>query len=440
MQSRVEPAFVGSSHTGLPVRTSSSDVARPACLARYGDGSEQLIGEGAPRFTITIDSRAAFDALLRSSAAGAASRYLRGEYDIDGDLVAAIQFWEQQWDHRPFSPVLRLLGRLLCLHPESLLQTRSRARRNIVFHYDRSNEFYRLFLDPRMVYSCAYFHEPTDTLEDAQLRKLDHVCRKLDLQPGMRFLDIGSGWGALVLRAAEWFGADATGCTLSDRQYEESAARGRAVASSPRIRFLNCDYRELTGRFDSIASIGMFEHVGRRRLGDYFARVASLLDDAGCFLNHGIVRAAGMPDDPSTLFIQRRVFPGGELTTLERVLEAAERAGLEPLDVENLRPHYALTCRAWVRRLEEVRDACVELVGEETFRTWRLYLAGSARNFEAGHLAVHQVLFAKRGAGMRRLTRDYIYHAQLPTPTLHIAGGQEASGRATLVVPPSRPA
>jgi cyclopropane-fatty-acyl-phospholipid synthase len=225
----------------------------------------------------------------------------------------------------------------------------------------------------------------------------------------MRFLDIGSGWGALVLRAAEWFGADATGCTLSDRQHEESAARGRSSASSPRIRFLNCDYRELTGRFDAIASVGMFEHVGRRRLGAYFARIASLLDDAGRFLNHGIVRAAGVPDDPSTLFIQRRVFPGGELTTLERVLEAAERAGLEPLDVENLRPHYALTCRAWVRRLEEARDACVRLVGEETCRTWRLYLAGSARNFEAGHLAVHQVVFAKRGAGTRRLTRDYMY-------------------------------
>ena len=416
MPSRVEPAFVGPSHTGLPVRTSSSEVAAVPCLVRYADGSEELIGEGTPQFTIAIRSPAAFDALLRSSAAGAAFRYLRGEYDISGDLAAAIQFWEQQWEHRPFSPVLRLLGRLLCLHPESLLQTRSRARRNIVFHYDRSNDFYRLFLDPRMVYSCAYFRERTDTLEDAQLRKLDHICRKLDLQPGMRFLDIGSGWGALVLRAAECFGADATGCTLSDRQHEESSARGRASASSARIRFLNCDYRELTGRFDAMASVGMFEHVGRRRLPAYFARIASLLDEGGRFLNHGIVRAAGVPDDPSTLFIQRRVFPGGELTTLERVLHAAERAGLEPLDVENLRPHYALTCRAWVRRLEGVRDACVRLVGEETYRTWRLYLAGSARNFEAGHLAVYQVLFGKRGGGTRRLTREYMYTSGLKAP------------------------
>jgi cyclopropane-fatty-acyl-phospholipid synthase len=375
---------------------------------RFADGSEHHTGRD-PQFTIAIASPAAFEALLRRSAAGAALRFLRGDYDITGDLVAAIQFWEQQWERRWFTPVLRIAGRVLSKRPESWFQTRARARQNILFHYDRSNDFYRLFLDRRMVYSCAYFEHAGDPLDHAQLAKLDHICRKLEIGPGTRFLDIGSGWGALVLRAAEWFGADATGCTLSDRQYEESQEAGRSSAASSRVTFFNRDYRELNGRFDAVASVGMFEHVGRHRLRGYFQKIASLLEDEGRFLNHGIVRASGVADDPSTRFIQRRVFPGGELTTIEHVLETAERAGLEPIDVENLRPHYALTCRAWIRRLEEQRDACVRLVGEETYRTWRLYLAGSARNFEAGNLGVFQVLFARRGAPRRRLTREYIY-------------------------------
>ena len=415
MQSRVEPVPLGRSHSQVPPCDPAARTESISCRARFADGSDRRMGSGPPQFVITIDSPAAWEALLRSSAFGAALRFMRGDYDISGDVVAAIRFWEQQWKARWFTPVVRTAGRILSKRPESWLQTRTRARRNIAFHYNRCNDFYRLFLDERMVYSCAYFEHADATLADAQLAKLDHICRKLEVRPGARFLDVGSGWGALVLRAAERFGADATGCTLSDRQYDESLQRRDASPAAARVSFLHRDYRELNGRFDAIASVGMFEHVGRHRLHGYFRQIASLLEPEGKFLNHGIVRAAGMADDPSTRFIQQRVFPGGELTTLEHVLQEAERAGMEPVDVENLRPHYALTCRRWVQRLEEQRDACVRLVGEETYRTWRLYLAGSAMNFEDGNLGVYQVLFARRGAPRRQLTREYM----LPTAELH---------------------
>ena len=409
MQSRVEPVPLGGSPRPVAASERAVRATRIPCLVRYADGSEVLHGTGEAQFVLTLPSPPAFDQLMRRSACAAGLSFMRGEFDVNGDLVAAIRFWEQHWEPHWFAPLARFAGRVLSKRPQSWLQTRARARRNILFHYDRSNEFYRLFLDERMVYSCAYYQQPDASLEDAQLAKLDHICRKLDVQPGTRFLDIGSGWGALVLRAAEAHGADATGCTLSNRQFEESMRRRGASAASSRIRFLNRDYRELNGEFEAISSVGMFEHVGRRRLRGYFDKVASLLAEGGRFLNHGIARAKGIADDPSTRFIQERVFPGGELTTLDHVIATGGRAGLEAIDVENLRSHYALTCREWVRRLEAQRDACVREVGEQTWRAWRLYLAGSARNFEAGDLAVYQVLFAKRGTARQQLTRKYMY-------------------------------
>jgi cyclopropane-fatty-acyl-phospholipid synthase len=309
----------------------------------------------------------------------------------------------------------RLAGWLLAiaarLHPrESFFQSKIRAARNVQFHYDRSNEFYRLFLDSRMVYSCAYFRESGYSLEQAQLAKLDHICRKLDLRSGEQFLDIGCGWGALVLRAAEEHGVYATGCTVSAKQFEGGREAARHSHARERIALYETDYRDMTGRFQKIASVGMFEHVGRRHLGEYFRKAHSLLEDGGLFLNHGLTRPSTVPETAETLFLRREAFPGTELEHLGEVIETAERAGFEVLDVENLRSHYALTCRAWVQRLEQNREACEALVGPRVWRTWRLTLAGCVLSFEEGWMDVNQILLAKRGEReAHHLTREYMY-------------------------------
>src|SRR6185437_12328631 len=278
------------------------------------------------------------------------------------------------------------------------------------FHYDRSNRFYQTFLDPRMVYSCAYFRQPTDSLEQAQAAKLDHICRKLDITSGETFLDIGCGWGGLLIHAAEWYGALCTGCTLSRSQIEFVQDTLEKTGLDNHIRVLESDFQQIQGTFNKIASVGMFEHIGRRRLRTYFTHIAGLLADDGLFLNHGIARPQTVSDGAETFFLQRRVFPGGELLHISDVVRAAEQAGFEVLDIENLRPHYALTCRAWVERLQTRAEDGMRLVSTEVYRTWLLYLAACAASFEDGGTDIYQALFAKRSSHQRRhLTRDYIY-------------------------------
>lgn len=341
----------------------------------------------------------------------AAMAYLQGRIDIQGDLFAALRELLsppggglRQW-------LATVLARLWRYWPESWYQSRARAQRNIAFHYDHDPEFYRQFLDERLVYSCAYFQAPDMTLDEAQLAKLDHICRKLDLRPGERFLDVGCGFGALVIRAAERYGAQAAGCTLSSRQFEVA----RRAVSEQRLQYAAsiklADYRGLEGTFDKIASVGMVEHVGVRRLRQYFAKIYALLAPEGLFLNHGIARPENVHPGADWLFMRRRVFPGGELPNLSEVVRAAALEGFEVLDVEDLRPHYARTCRMWVERLMAHEEACRELVGSAIHRTWALFLAASALNFEAGVMEVHQVLLAKRSSpSSRHWTRAYLYN------------------------------
>ncbi len=344
---------------------------------------------------------------LRADAYSAALSFIRGDFDVQGDLVAAARF-QLGRRHRGWRELLCAAAALLGPHRiETWFQTRARAVENIRYHYDRSNEFYKQFLDPRMVYSCAYFPTPDTPLDQAQVTKLDHICRKLDLRTRNRFLDIGCGWGALVIHAAAHYGVQATGCTLSRNQADyarESAAR--VIEAGVTIHEM--DFRGITGRFDRIASVGMFEHVGRHRLRGYFRKIYDLLEPEGLFLNQGIVRPEFVTDGAQTLFLQRRVFPGGELAHLADVIRTAELTGFEVLDIEDMRPHYALTCRAWVEQLQRNAAACLDAVDGETYRTWLLYLAGSAANFEDGLISVSQLLLAKRSSPARRLTREYM--------------------------------
>ncbi len=373
-------------------------------------GGAHEAGYGAPRgFSLRASDREAERVLQSGDLYSAALAFLDGRIRIEGDLFAALRELGgrgrggfRQW-------LYTALARTWRLRPESWYLSRSRARRNIRFHYDHPLDFYRQFLDSRLVYSCAYFEQPGMSLDQAQAAKLDLVCRKLDLKPGERFYDVGCGFGALVAHAAEHYGARAGGGTLSRRQFDEAGAMLRERGLERRARVELTDYRDLHGRFDKMASIGMVEHVGLRRLDGYFARIHSVLAPEGLFLNHGIARPETVEPGPGWVFLQRRVFPGGDLPHLSQIVRGAEKAGFEVLDVENLRPHYARTCRLWVERLLSHEELCTELVGAATFRTWVLYLAVSSLNFEAGLTDVFQGLLMKRGAAPRHWTRRYIY-------------------------------
>jgi cyclopropane-fatty-acyl-phospholipid synthase len=379
---------------GIPVQ--------PVWSAVFEDGTTRQSGDGAPAFTLRVPSEAALERILSTDLYSAAMAYVSGEFDVEGDLYAAIRFkgWRpQSWLRERW---FRTIARCATLR-ECLFQSQSETVRRIRFHYDRSNEFYRLFLDPRMIYSCAYFRAPDATLEQAQVAKLDHICRKLDLQPGQRFLDIGCGWGALVEHAALRYGVEATGCTVSRAQYEYACAQ-----RSSQVRILEQDYRDISGRFDKVASVGMFEHVGRGA-SQYFRKVAALLEPSGLFLNQTIARPQGVRDDAASLFVRQRIFPGGELIHLYEMIGAAEVAGFEVLDVENLRQHYARTCHLWEQRLAAQRDSALQLVDEPTFRAWRIWLAASSLSFQDGFTSIYQILMAKRGATWPRLTREHLY-------------------------------
>lgn len=293
--------------------------------------------------------------------------------------------------------------------------TRIRDRAAISYHYDVSNDFYSLFLDPGMVYSCAYYRDANDTLETAQIHKIDHILRKLALKPGERLLDIGCGWGALILRAAQNYGAIATGITLSRNQFDHVRERIAAAGVQDRCHVELADYRDVAGVYDKISSVGMFEHVGLVHLQAYFRKIRALLSDTGLMLNHGITtsdvdsRWMGLGAGE---FIDRYVFPDGELPHISLVLREMCAAGLEVTDMESLRRHYARTCQSWAGALDTHRERAVALVGEKRTRIWRIYLAGCAWGFAHDWMNIYQLLACKSGTAAGHplpLTRDYMY-------------------------------
>ena len=359
--------------------------------------------------------------------------YFQGDIDVEGDFFAALNLKHHlhsirlSFRDRPGAllTALRLQapgdagvdfrrsrtplrGRTVKAHSK----TENRAA--IAFHYDVSNEFYRLWLDEERVYSCAYFTNADESLDQAQRNKLEHICRKLRLRPGERLLDIGCGWGALVCWAARHHGVRAHGITLSQQQFEYAQQRIRIEGLQDLVTVELRDYRELagTGIFDKVSSVGMFEHVGLANMPAYLAAVMMVLRPGGLFLNHGITHdEEGWNKSLTTEFINRYVFPDAELDCVSNIQLGMERAGLEIHDVENLRPHYALTLRHWVQRLEANRDAALREVDEPTYRVWRLYMAACALGFEAGTTGVYQILASKpnRGEWPVPLTRGDLY-------------------------------
>jgi cyclopropane-fatty-acyl-phospholipid synthase len=271
----------------------------------------------------------------------------------------------------------------------------------IQFHYDLSNDFYALFLDPEMVYSCGYFTDWENDIAAAQADKLEMICRKLRLKPGERLLDIGSGWGGLVCHAAKAHGAKAHGITLSEEQLAFAREKAKRLGLEGQVTFELTDYSQLGGRYDKIASIGMYEHIGLKNIPSYMAKVRALLADDGLFLNHAIARRAPKPSPfgrrlrPEQKAIAKYIFPGGELDDIGHTLVAMERAGFEVQDVEAWRLHYARTCRLWCERLTARRDEAIAHVGEEKYRIWVAYLAGVSIAFSRGTLRLFQTLVSK---------------------------------------------
>lgn len=347
---------------------------------------------------------------------GLAEAYLHNDFDIEGDITAAFKVSDGLLGQlRNWRQKLKMAALLLRVPEVSTIRSARRLpkrrgqkhsierdRESVGFHYDLSNDFYHLWLDRRMVYSCAYFHSPSDNLDDAQEQKLDYLCRKLRLRPGQRLLDIGCGWGAFVIYAAKHFGVQAVGVTLSKRQAEWAQARVREAGLDATVKVFVCDYRNLPAEpdhYDALVSIGMAEHVGRDHLTNYFAIARRLLRPGGVFMNQaigeGIIPRPGSHANDS--FIERYVFPEGDIPPLFILLRAAEVSGFEARDVENLREHYGLTLKHWLRRLEAEHSAALAFVPEETYRVWRLYLAGCGHGFRRGHIAVYQTLLAKLG-------------------------------------------
>jgi len=368
-------------------------------------------GAPRPQVTITVRHPLALATLGHPTAGGLAARYVEEQIDVDGPIREVVGLGAAL---AGATEGVSLPARRLARWARHTRLFDSEAVRS---HYDVGDDFFGLWLDPRRVYSCAYYRRADDTLDIAQEQKLDHICRKLRLAAGERFLDIGCGWGALVTWAAERYGAQALGITLSRNQYDYAQARIRELGLDGRCEVRLLDYRDVPEErsFDKIASVGMFEHVGRDNLGAYFGKIARLLRPGGLVLNHGInLGAPKLRELGSEIgeFIDRYVFPGGELTHISVAMEEMSASGLECWDVESLRSHYATTLWHWVERLEANRAAAVAAVGERIYRVWRIYMAGSAHGFERGWMSVYQVLAGKpRADGALELpgTRDYIY-------------------------------
>jgi cyclopropane-fatty-acyl-phospholipid synthase len=350
-----------------------------------------------PRVTVFVPRPDSLRHFVPPSLDNLAEGYVNGRFDVLGHVQDIIEVATRL--ARADSSVQGPFSRVM----QAVIHTRQRDAKAIERHYDVSNEFYRQWLDREMVYSCAYFPTRSGNLDDGQIAKIDHILTKLMLAPGERLLDIGCGWGALAIRAAKRFNAKVVGVTLSREQYELARERVQQERLESQVEIRLQDYRDIDtrdGGFDKITSVGMFEHVGIKHLADYFSKINSLLKEGGMVLNHGITSTdpgSGATPLGAARFIDKYVFPDGELPHVSLALKEMQVGGLEVLDVECLRRHYERTLKLWSQNYETKSPIIRTLVDETTFRVWRIYLAGCAHAFAENWISLYQVLACKSG-------------------------------------------
>lgn len=372
------------------------------------DGQQFDFGKTAPKVTIRVPHASGLSYLLTPSLSNLGKAYVEGKLEVEGRANEVIGVANALARH-----TLKRSGKFARLvRPYS--HNKKKDAEAIEYHYDVSNDFYRTWLDDNMVYSCAYFENGHEDLATAQLKKIDHILTKIQVRRGDTLLDIGCGWGALVIRAAQKYGARCVGITLSKNQCELATERVRQAGLSEQVEIRLQDYRDISGTFDRITSVGMFEHVGLKHLPDYFAKIHALLADDGYAMNHGITTTD--PDNGATPygggdFIDKYVFPHGELPHIGHVLKTMQMGGLEALDVENLRPHYARTCALWADNFEMNAEKIRTLVDDRRFRIWRVYLAGCSYAFEQDWISLNQIVCSKAGRDVSTLphSRRYMY-------------------------------
>ena len=384
----------------------SINQARPeACFSvEYWDGDQ--ISFGQPNISLTLKNKQCLKRIIRDGFFGLGESYMSGDLDIKGDILELCRLG-LSIDFASIRPSLATRIKMFIFYLLTL-NSKFRSPSNISKHYDLGNDFYSLFLDESMTYSCAYFRNGTESLAEAQTEKYEHIARKLGLKQGQSLADIGCGWGGMLFHAAENYGVEATGVTLSKEQYAYARDEIEKRGLKDQVQVLYQDYRDLEGEFDRIVSIGMFEHVGKRYIGAFMKKMNSLLKKDGVGLLHSIGKDRPSATDAWTT---KYIFPGGYLPSLDEIVGGLGGVGFSILDVENLRKHYAHTLKLWADNFEKKTETVREMFDESFVRRWRLFLGASAAGFLDGETRLYQVLFSKGLNNDLPITREHVYAA-----------------------------
>lgn len=379
----------------------SPDIPFEVC---FWDGQTERFGANPPAFILAFKTKAAAKRIFSRGSMGFSEEYVDGNIDVRGDFQQLVRMGIDPRFQDIKLPA-RTRASILWRHILSL-NTLKRSPGNISHHYDLGNDFYSHYLDKSMTYSCAYFRNGTDTLEKAQEQKYEHICRKLQLKEGETLVDIGCGWGGMLLYAARHYGVKGLGCTLSPKQAEYAERRVTQEGLGKAVTILRQDYRNLKGQFDKLVSIGMFEHVGKGFIQKFMERTRSLLKPEGIGLIHTVGKERNAAGDPWTM---RYIFPGAHIPVLDHVIRIMGKEELVPVDIENLRLHYASTLDEWRKRFDANADKVEEMFDARLVRMWRLFLNGSAAAFRWGNIRLYQILFTNGLNNSLPMTREHLY-------------------------------
>ena len=371
---------------------------------QFWDGDSINFGSGQSLFNLILKTEQSARRIFSEGSLGFGEEYVAGNIAVEGDFKALMRLGTEPGIQNMKLSLKTKLA-LLIKHLQSLNTIRGSSK-NVSHHYDRGNDFYRLYLDETMAYSCAYFRDGNDSLEEAQQQKYEHICRKLQLRRGETLLDIGCGWGGMLIYAARHYGAKGVGYTLSREQAEYAIQLIKELGLEKNVEILLDDYRNIAGQFDKFVSIGMFEHVGKGLIPTFMKQVKTVLKPGGVGLLHTIGKERNTPRDEWTM---KYIFPGGYIPVLDHIIKVMGKSGFVPMDIENLRLHYAATLDRWAQRFEANTNKIASMFDEKFVRMWRMYLNGSAAAFRNGDLRLYQILFTKGLNNRFPLTRAHLY-------------------------------